>query len=653
MIVKTDFTRGDGLARHLSRSDTNTRVVIREDLSQGVPLDLALAVPLLGGFAATNPRAVRRVIHAKCSPGEEHDGASRLVLNLLLERYGISPTAPRIGVQHTKPSADGTPRPDHFHFVFPLVDIETGKAIRSHDAQLKDEIVARLAELELGEAITPGVRHNEVVRQLDMEGKAEIAQELGRHAAVRGGERMTTGTRRALQRAGHDADAAASRLFEIWHAARGDVIAFVAAAGQAGFEIRAGESVVLAVHVESSVPIPLRRALNQASKAAGAALRLRREDCDDLFGDLPEQVGRQEMRDNEKLANDRDKTDEQLIWLGREALADGDGRGAARAFGAVAARRRSWEAERGIGYREIAAERRRERRRAEIVGRRRVERAFRHAAIFSDRHLRRLAFAAAAAGAVLAGGGLGAALIAGGIALAALPSYEAARAAKFVERRDLLARYRRERGALEQHRADTVATRKDQAKALNRWGDNQLAGAYFDLLAVERRRSLRYHEKQLKRALRAALRKAKVGMLDELGRRADAPAIGKALGFKPMRTDRDRRAVAQALRERRETAAADALDPTYAFIRDISMAMPAVIVSDVGADIEPVVQAGTTVSQAGGNPVPGAGGKASNAVRATSAGPGATGRSPGLGSGVRPAATRRPPQLSRGRGYGD
>lgn len=653
MIVKTDFTRGEGLAKHLARADTNARVVIREDLSQGVPLDLALAVPFLGGFAATSPRTVRRVIHAKCSPGEEHAGAPQLVLTLLLERFGISPNAPRICMQHTKPSADGTPRPDHFHFVFPLVDIDTGKAIRSHDAQLKDEIVARLAELELGEAITPGVRHNEVVRQLDKEGKPGIAQELGRHAAARGGERMTTGTRRALQRAGHDADAAASRLLEIWHAARGDVIAFVAEARQAGLEVRAGESVVLAVHVESGVPIPLRRALNQASKAAGAALRLRREDCDDLFGDLPEQVGRQEMRDNEKLANDRDKTDEQLIRLGREALADGDGRRAARAFAAVAARRQRWERERKIEGREIAAARRDERRRAEIVGRRRVERAFRHAGVFSDRRLRRLAFAAAAAGAVLAGGGLGAALIAGGIALAALPSFEQARVVKFIERRDRLARSRRERGELEQHRAATAETKKEWDKALNVRSDNRLAGAYFDLLVGERRRKLRYHEKQLKRALRAALRKTKADMLDELARRADAPAIGKALGFRPMRTDRDRRAVAQALRERWQTATADALDPTYAFIRDISMAMPAVIVGDGVEHVEPAVRTWKTVSGEGGKAAVSAGGKASSAATVTPAGPAPMQRSPKLASGPRPAAPRRPPQINRGRGYGD
>ncbi len=131
MIVKTDFTRGDGLARHLARTDTNIRVLIREDLSQGVPLDLALAVPFLGGFAATNPRAVRRVIHVKCSPRAEHKDASMVVLKLVCERYGISPTAPRICVQHKKPRADGTPRPDHFHFVFPLIDLETGKAVRS------------------------------------------------------------------------------------------------------------------------------------------------------------------------------------------------------------------------------------------------------------------------------------------------------------------------------------------------------------------------------------------------------------------------------------------------------------------------------------------------------------------------------------------
>ena len=653
MIVKTDFTRGGGLAKHLSRTDTNTRVLIREDLSQGVPLNLALAVPFLGGFAATNPRTVRRVIHVKCSPGAEHAGAPQLVLTLLLERFGISPTAPRICVQHTKPRVDGTPRPDHFHFVWPLVDVETGKAIRSHDAQLKDEIIARLAELELGEPVTPSVRHNEVVAHLDRDGKIAIAAELAHHEAARGGERMTTGTRRALQRAGLDAEGAAARLLDAWHAARGDVPVFVAQARQAGFDIKVGDSVILAVHVGSNVPIPLRRALNQASKATGAALRLRRENCDDLFRDLPDHIGPQAMQDEGKLARDRDQTDEQLIRLGRDALADGDGRTAARAFGALAARRRGWEVERRLDHREIATERRSERRRAEIVGRRRVERAFRFAGIFSDRRLRKIAVAAAAAGAVLAGGGLGAALIAGGIALAALPSFEQARVVKFIERRDRLASYHRERGELEQHRVATAETKKEWAKVLNARNDNRLAGAYFDLLAIERRRNLRYHEKQLKRALRAALRKAKTDMLDELGRRIDAPVIGKALGFKPMRTDRDRRAVAQALRDRGQPAAADALDPVYAFTRDLAMAMvrPSPVVED--ADIEPAVQAAETAGQAGGDPALGAGATASDAQRIAPADSGIVGRSLKPVSDRRPTGPRRQPTINRGREYGD
>lgn len=638
MIVKTDFTRGDGLARHLARTDTNIRVLIREDLSQGVPLDLALAVPFLGGFAATNPRAVRRVIHVKCSPRAEHEGAPMLVLKLVCERYGISPTAPRICVQHKKPQADGTPRPDHFHFVLPLVDLETGKAVRSHDAPLKDEIISRIAEIELGEAVTPGVRHKEVVSRLGDEEEVAIADELARYDPARPGERMTTGTRRSLQRAGLDADDVGARLLDAWCRASGDVATFVAQARQAGFEMTAGESVILAVHIESRVPIPLRRTLNQASKTAGAALRLRRESCDELFRDMPEHRSRQKIRDTRKLAVDRIETDEQLLRLGREALADGDGKRAARAFGAVAFRRLRWETEQASERRAIVQARRDEQRRAEIVGQRRVERAFRHAGMFADRRLRRMVVAAVAAGAMLAGGGLGAVLLAGGIALAALPSYEKARAIQFIERRDRLARYQRERCELQQHRADAGVVQETWAKALTGRLDHRLAGAYFDLLAIERRRTLRFEERKRKGALRAALRKAKADMLDELGRRAGAAAIGKALGFQSMRTDRDRRAVAEALRDRRQIEVADTLDPTYAWIRDYAMSRATSVTLGIEADDleRPIAASENTVAPQAG---------AADGVKAAQAGVAVR--------NTRGAVMRLPVISRRGRGIGD
>lgn len=680
MIFKTDFTRGDGLAKHLARTDTNTRVLIREDLSQGVPPDLALAVPLLAAFAATNPRTVRRLVHVKWSPAEEHVGSERLILDLACERLGIRPDAPRIVAQHSKPHADGTERPDHFHVVWPLVDVDTGRAVRSHEAPLADELISRLAEVVLGEPIIPGVRHREVLAVLRKEGQTAIADQLSHYPAAHGGERMTTGTRRSLQRAGVDPKVVASQLLDCWRAAGGQIAAFVDKARGSGFEIRRGESVVLAVHLASEVPIPLRRALNEASKAGRDALHLQKGGCDDLFGDLPGHVGKHERQDVSMLEADRHRTDDQLILLGREALADGNSRAAARAFGAVAARRLNWEAERRQDYRTIAAERRSEQRRAKTVEQFRVKRAFRHAGIFSDRRLRRLAVIAAATGAVLAGGGLGAAMIAGGIAIAAIPTYERARTVAFIERRDRIAQYQRDRGVLMQHRVETKAVRAKHKVALNSRGDHLLAGAYLDLLIRQQRLGLNYYDRQLKRALRTALRKSKAEMLEELSRKADAAAIGKVLGFRPMRSNPDRRAVAQALRERSQTAAADSLDPVYAWIRDISTAAPAYVIddrdSDVGLsknaakakrEVEIGVERGAG-SAAGRSRLPagadvGIGRQASpssHRAPSTSAasmtiGPAPAVAAPALAPSKSPARvpTRGQPNIHRGKGYGD
>ena len=190
MIVREQFRRAGGLADHLARLDTNKSVTVRSDLCQGVPPDIRQALVVLAGIARTNPRTKRHFIHFKISPSKPDARAIRRALDLIEKEYGIAPGSPRLVVEHQKGD-----RPNHFHVVYSIVDIGTGRAVPSEGNYLKDEIISRLLELELGEAITPGSRHADVVEALRDRGQANEAAVLAGVHATKAGARL--GARRA------------------------------------------------------------------------------------------------------------------------------------------------------------------------------------------------------------------------------------------------------------------------------------------------------------------------------------------------------------------------------------------------------------------------------------------------------------------------
>lgn len=631
MIAVSEFVRAGGHAAHLSREDTNRAVTTRWDLSRGVPHDLELAIAVAAGISRTNPRTRRDLIHFKVSPSQNDERAFELALELIEREYGISASAMRVVVVHAKGD-----RPAHMHVLYSVIDAETGKAIPSQNKFVQNELIARQLEMLLGEPIVPGPYHLDVVDALRKRGQHVEADSLATFAPAEKGQRVGTETRRQNDRVGLDTKAAARKIYGVWTEASGDLGAFALGLDAIGFDLVHGDKAVIARDRETGGIVPVRRGLNMASREAGAALDYTRYTFDERFGVLPSFDAVKDDKSAQKLKLAQAATDEELRRHGQEALVDGDARQAARAYGALAARRkRAAETQRRADL-DLKLEIQRERHRLDLIRRKRVDRAFLAAAIFDTPRMRKVVFAAAATGVLLAGGGLALALIAAGFTIGALPTREQARAVKrqvLRDRRAVYDRDRRERAAAKQERSE-AAPKPAVFRSRN---DDLIAGLLLHLVVTKKRRRLRDDERRLWRACVDTLGPTAASVVRHLGRRRNATSIGQSLGLRGPSKDRDRIALASAFRGRMQSAIADMLDPTTAMCMAQAMASGAVA---YGVEEHAVIERVELPA------IPGAGGERAGLDRPIAPIPARRtfDRGPGRTVAIRP---------SKGRGIGD
>lgn len=558
MIVVSEFVRAGGHAAHLSREDTNRKVTMRWDLSRGVPHDLELALALEAGLARTNPRTQRDLIHFKVSPSQDHRRAFELALELIEREYGISSSAMRVVVVHAKGD-----RPEHMHVVYSIVDAETGKAIPSQNKFVQNELIARQLEMMLGEPIVPGPNHLDVIDALRSRGQHTEADYLATFAPAEKGQRVGTQIRRQNERVGLDTKAASRTLYTAWMEASGDLGAFAVGLDAIGFDLFRGDRAVIARHRGTGGIVPLRRGLNMASREVGAALDYTRYTFDGRFGLLLSFDAIKDEKSTRRLNLAQAATDEELRRLGLEALIDGDARQATKAYGAMAARRKREENAQRRTDRDLKLEIQRERHRLELIRKKRVDRAFLAAAIFDSSRMRKLVFAAAATGVLLAGGGVALALVAAGFTIGALPTREQARAVKRQAQQDRRAVYERDRRERDAAKAERAVPGPKPAVFRSRQ-DDLIAGLLFDLVVTAKRRRLRDDERRLQRAAVEALGPTAASVVRQLGRRRNAESISRTLDLRRPKTDRDRSALASIFRGRMQNAVADMIDPITA-----------------------------------------------------------------------------------------
>ena len=549
MIIRSRWRRAGGLAAHLGRTDTNEVVVVRADLVRDMPAAIGPAVALATAIARTSLRTKRDLIHIKISPAialAADDLAG--VLALVEREHAIPASMPRLVVEHRKGR-----RPAHVHLVYPLVDPATGRAVRSHENFLHDEIASRLAELALGERVVPGSHQRGVIAELDRRGLGSEADLLAAHPHTMPGDRLGDDTRQHANALGHDAGDIAAVAYADWRASDGDPRAFETACAERGYGLVRGDRAVLLLHRASGAHVPLARALRQKAKEAGEPLAIRERDLREAFADAPSLAEARERGLEDEAEKARAAVAAEFIRFQHEALRDGQHRLAERL-------ERVRKAEKKIAkerFRASLTARRREIRetyaRRDRLRRARVGRAFLAAGVLDRRDLRLVVFRLAGAAILLAGGGLGLALLAAGVSVAVLPSRERARAASF--RAGLQRAADRDAAALACRQAyDDVAAQQRAERTSGKVdfraiakAHRGLAGALCHLVLASSERTLSAEETALAAAIRGALG-TQAGHLEDAVRRGAGRGILTVLGWYDPDRSEHRRAIDVTLR---------------------------------------------------------------------------------------------------------
>ncbi len=474
MIVKSTFRRAKGLEVHLLRNDTNESVDVRRDLFRGAPLDLHLALRLMDGISRSNAHAVRSFVHVVIAPGKPlDDQAIATTLATIEEVFGIAADAPRAVVQHAKGA-----RPSHFHAVYSIVDLRTGRAIKSHDNNGKDELISRRLELRFGEAIIPGPRLAENIAMLRARGATEEAEQLALLTAGPDQQALSRNDRQQAGRLGRDPAAMSAHVYDLYETAGRDFHAFARSLAVNGYHLCDGEKAVLVGEDESGFQTSLVRCLRREGKANGRPLQLREWHLQQAFPQLqPKAVERDtgHARARKGAARELDTEWQRGIF---EAVADADAIALATFRAKRKAQREDLEkAEREAFRMSLKAQRDaifELHRVRDEVRRLRVDRAFRNARLFGSPALHRLAFALAATGVLMTGAGVVAALLAGAFAGGALPSLHHARRLSIrVKRERTRDRHSRDTAVKALHKRHVIEGRRS-SKQITRFSFDQV-----------------------------------------------------------------------------------------------------------------------------------------------------------------------------------
>lgn len=474
MIVKSRWRRAGGLEAHLLRADTNETVQVRTDLFRGAD-ELHGALRLMEALAQTNPRVKRSFVHLIISPDHIMTEAELdQALAMVEAEHGLSPDL-RAVVTHLKGE-----RATHVHAIYPVVDLATGRAGRSHGNFERDELISRRLEIAFGESITPGPRIEQNVAELRRRGLDAEADRLAPHLPVRHEDPLSGADRQQASRLGVKAPEWSQAAFKLFEDANRDLSTFAGRLEAAGLSTARGskpllekdgiterdEKVVLLLDDATGYCTPLVRLLRREAKAAGRPLKITEREVDAAF---PQALRLKDSRDA-GLERTRARAEHDLAAERRtaevEAALDGD----AEEFAAYRKRRRQRQDDEVQAQAEARAtlKARREAiaalyRERDELRRRRVDRTFRAARLLDRPELRRLAFALAAGGVLMTGGSLALALAVGVVALDVLPTRARARAAAAAARHERA-------GDAGRRRAETDAAYRDARAAARRSG---------------------------------------------------------------------------------------------------------------------------------------------------------------------------------------
>ncbi|WP_171212038.1 hypothetical protein [Ruegeria sp. HKCCA5426] len=166
MIIKSTripTAHSSRIATYLAKpTDNETSTWIR-----GCPDDLRL----LGEISRIVGKqySVRHFVISPNEPMSQQDFA--LVFAEVCREYGVSLTSGNRAsvIEHEKPRKSGIGNETHWHFAFPEYDVESGRILSSQFTKLRNEKLARLCELTLGQRVVPGQFNRQVYWALEKE----------------------------------------------------------------------------------------------------------------------------------------------------------------------------------------------------------------------------------------------------------------------------------------------------------------------------------------------------------------------------------------------------------------------------------------------------------------------------------------------------
>ncbi|MGD7069375.1 hypothetical protein [Acetobacter sp. AAB5] len=176
MIVKSARlqTSPQGIAstcRHVFRGSDNENI----EVLQGSEFDVRAE---LGRAKSVNSRYAVR--HIKISSYEDMTDAQAIdVVHMYAHEFKTDPATATI-VKHTKPRADNKASNQHYHVYFPEV-LSNGKILHSSFSKIREEKIARIAEIDFGHKPVQGKHNASVIKDLERTGGKSYADTIRRN----------------------------------------------------------------------------------------------------------------------------------------------------------------------------------------------------------------------------------------------------------------------------------------------------------------------------------------------------------------------------------------------------------------------------------------------------------------------------------------
>ena len=271
MIVNSSYVRADeAIVRHLLNVANNERVDELREFDRDVPWTMTQTIRNFESLRQLNGRAKIGCVHVFFSPDHELTQEElEHTLDLIDREHDIEDHARKV-VRHGKGE-----RANHFHIIYAAIGPD-GRAASSRFNHRRDELIGRQLEIAFGERVLAGVHCKavaEILRARGQEREADIV--LSRGKAKQERRPISLDMKQQAHRAGIDATEVHDLIFAAWNEVT-PLRSFRDALVGRGIVVGTGRKadVLVALHKESGLETPLRRALRKETGLRSADLRL-------------------------------------------------------------------------------------------------------------------------------------------------------------------------------------------------------------------------------------------------------------------------------------------------------------------------------------------------------------------------------------------